>query len=47
MQVDEDRKIELGLPRREVGAISYPSLIRAAGMNGSGKEVWRNRELMI
>lgn len=47
VQVDEDRTKELGPPRRDVGGIAYPGLIRAAGMNGSGKEVWRHRELMI
>ncbi len=46
-QVDEDRKLEPALPRPDVGDIAHPGLIRAAGMKGSGKDVWRNLELMI
>ncbi len=47
MQFDEDRKIEPALSRPDVGDVAHPSLIRAAGMKGSGKDVWRNLELMI
>jgi hypothetical protein len=47
MQADEDRMIEPALPRPDLGDVAHPGLVRAAGMKGSGKEVWRNLELMI
>ncbi len=47
MQVDENCKIEPALSRPDVGDVAHPGLVRAAGMKGSGKDVWRNLELMI
>ncbi len=47
MQVDEDRKMKAGMPHPDVGDVAHPGLIRAAGMKSSGKEVWRNLELLI